>query len=313
MQTFLPYANPRTSAAALDDRRLGKQRVETFQVLRALTWPEYGWKNHPVTRMWRGFVPALVAYGLACVDEWRARGRADATRAALVEFTGGVEPDWDELHDRGEVPPWVGDEALHLSHRSSLVRKDPEHYRPLFGDVPDDLPYVWPDAAFPRWPVRRGDGPPLALPDAAVLLGLDGVPEDAAEAVRRLAAGEDVTLAGSARGEDARAHARVTALLAGLCTAGTTVWVVDLPPLEPWGSAPEPRDGAGTVSTSIARQPSDADRQAMSEEAGAVPEFRFVRAGRVDRRLADDLGAGLVVAPRAADPGDLGRPRLLLP
>ena len=103
MQTFLPYADPRASAACLDDRRLGKQRVETFQVLRAITWPTYGWKHHPVTRMWRGFLPALVAYGLACVDEWAARGHADATRSALLEFTAGVEPDWDELHDTGSA------------------------------------------------------------------------------------------------------------------------------------------------------------------------------------------------------------------
>src|SRR3712207_7307101 len=32
----------------------------------------------------------------------------------------------------------------HLSHRSALVRKDPARYRPLFPEVPDDLPYVWP-------------------------------------------------------------------------------------------------------------------------------------------------------------------------
>jgi len=25
----------------------------------------------------------------------------------------------------------------------------------LFGEVPDDLPYLWPSAAFPRWPARR--------------------------------------------------------------------------------------------------------------------------------------------------------------
>src|SRR3954454_1639951 len=99
VQTFLPYPDPRASAAVLDDSRLGKQRVETFQVLRALTWPQYGWKHHPVVKMWRGFVPALVAYGLATVDEWRARGRADATRASLLEFTGGAEPEWDDLHD----------------------------------------------------------------------------------------------------------------------------------------------------------------------------------------------------------------------
>src|SRR4051794_10899397 len=55
VQTFLPYADFDASAAVLDDRRLGKQRVETMQVLRALVFPSYrGWKNHPATRMWRG-------------------------------------------------------------------------------------------------------------------------------------------------------------------------------------------------------------------------------------------------------------------
>ena len=49
-----------------------------------------------------------------------------------------------QLAAAGDLPPWLGDEALHLSHRSALYRKDPEFYRPLFGTVPDDLPYVWP-------------------------------------------------------------------------------------------------------------------------------------------------------------------------
>jgi len=309
MQTFLPYADPRESAAVLDDRRLGKQRVETFQVLRALTWPTYGWKNHPVTRMWRGFVPGLVSYGLACVDEWRARGRADSTRASLLEFSGGVEPDWDVLHAEGRLPPWVGDEALHLSHRSSLLRKEPEHYRQYFGDVPDDLPYVWPDPSFPRWPVQRGHGEPLAPADAATLLGLADVPSAADEMVRRLAEGEDVRL----RSQDAP-DGKVLGLLAGLCTPGTTLWVVDLPPLAPTPAAPEPRETSGAVSPSAARQPSAADRLAMTQEAATVPEFRFVRRGLATRALANQLGAGLVVTPAAGDPGaDVGRPRLVLP
>jgi hypothetical protein len=54
----------------------------------------------------------------------------------------------------GELPPWLGDEALHLSHRSALFRKDPDFYRPLFGEVPADLPYVWP----PSDRVRNGAG-----------------------------------------------------------------------------------------------------------------------------------------------------------
>ena len=309
VQTFLPYPDPRASAAALDDRRLGKQRVETFQVLRALTWPEYGWKHHPVTRMWRGFVPALVSYGLACVDEWRARGRADATASALTEFTGGVVPDWDRLHAAGEVPPWVGDEALHLSHRSSLVRKEPEHYRPLFGDVPDDLPYVWPDPAFPRWPVRRGGDQPLDPAEAAVLLGLRTLPPGTDDVLPPLMAGRDVRLPA-----DVAAHGSTLGLLAGLCTPGATAWLVDLPPLPSAGPPPPPQAGSGAVSDSIARPPSEHDLAAMSQEAAARPEFRFVRRGRLTRALADDLGVGLVVTPWTADPGDtIGRPRLVLP
>ena len=310
MQTFLPYADPRESAAALDDRRLGKQRVETFQVLRALTWPTYGWKNHPATRMWRGFVPGLVAYGLACVDEWRARGRADATRTSLLEFSGGEEPDWDALHDSGRLPPWVGDEALHLSHRSALVRKDPDHYRPLFGDVPDDLPYVWPDPSYPRWPLPSTADAPLSLADATAQLGLDAPPPGAEEVVGRLRDGDDVLLDTA----DAAPEAPTLGLLAGLCTHGTTLWVVDRPPLPALAAAPPPRESTGAVSLSIAREPTEADRLAMAEEAAHRPEFRFVRRGLVTRGLADDLGAGLVVTPRAADPGaEPGRPRLVLP
>ena len=309
MQTFFPYPDPRESAAVLDDRRLGKQRVETFQVLRALTWPTYGWKNHPVTRMWRGFVPGLVAYGLACVDEWRSRGRADATRSALLEFAGGLEPDWDRLHDEGRLPPWVGDEALHLSHRSALVRKAPEHYRLHFGDVPDDLPYVWPDPTFPRWPVTRAAGEPLAPRDAAVMLGLDEPPPGSGEVVGELVAGRDVTLGA----EDAPA-ALLLGLFAGLSTPGTTIWVVDLPPLARTGPAPAARETTGAVSASVAREPSPVDRLAMAAEADLAPEFHFLRRGLLTPGLADALGAGLVVTPPASDPGPgLGRPRLVLP
>ncbi len=63
MQTFLPYPDFEASARVLDDRRLGKQRVEALQVLRALTRAQYGWKHHPAVRMWAGHEEALAAYG----------------------------------------------------------------------------------------------------------------------------------------------------------------------------------------------------------------------------------------------------------
>lgn len=44
-----------------------------------------------------------------------------------------------------DLPEWFGDKDFHRSHASNLIRKNPEHYRPIFGDdVPDDLPYIWP-------------------------------------------------------------------------------------------------------------------------------------------------------------------------
>ncbi len=155
MQTFLPYPDLRASCVVLDDKRLGKQRVETFQILRALTWPRYAWKNHPAVRMWRGFVPGLVLYGLENCREWSRRGYADTVAPQLLAWSGGAEPAEPPL------PPWFGLEPLHRSHRSALLRKDPDWYGPLFAalgeqDLPDDLPYLWPPDHFPRWPVRAG-------------------------------------------------------------------------------------------------------------------------------------------------------------
>lgn len=141
MQTFLPYPSFAESAAVLDAPRLGKQRVETLQLLRANTVPGYGWRNHPAAKMWRGHLPALTAYGLVMTDAWIAGGRADTVRAQILEFA----PEVDGLpQSEVEMPPWLGDAAFHLSHRSNLLRKDAAFYGPRFGDVPDDLPYVWP-------------------------------------------------------------------------------------------------------------------------------------------------------------------------
>jgi hypothetical protein len=147
MQTFLPYRDFTRSAQVLDSPRLGKQRVETLQVLRALELGEYGWRSHPVVKMWRGRTAALVLYGLENVRAWRERGHADSTYDMIAEFAPEVESATQAgLADAGLLPTWLGDGRVHLSHRSALVRKDPDFYRPVFGDVPDDLPYHWPDA-----------------------------------------------------------------------------------------------------------------------------------------------------------------------
>jgi hypothetical protein len=59
LQTFLPYLDFVACARVLDSRRLGKQRVEALQILRALLVPEYGWRHHPAVLMWKGYPEAL--------------------------------------------------------------------------------------------------------------------------------------------------------------------------------------------------------------------------------------------------------------
>lgn len=145
MQTFLPYEDFQRSAESLDSPRLGKQRVETLQILRALELPEYGWANHPAVRMWRGFTPALVLYGLVCARVWTRRGHADTTESQIAEFAPEMAAvGQDDLAARGMLPPWLADERLHESHRSKLLTKDPEYYRPQFSGTPTELDYFWP-------------------------------------------------------------------------------------------------------------------------------------------------------------------------
>jgi hypothetical protein len=148
MQTFLPYADFERSAGVLDMKRLGKQRVEVIQIVRALTWPGYGWANHPAVLMWQGYERALGCYGLACCRAWSEHGHADTCAATIRHDLRqvGVEniPTQDELARAGGLPPWLGDEDFHLSHRSMLLAKLPAHYGPLFPNVSPGLPCRWP-------------------------------------------------------------------------------------------------------------------------------------------------------------------------
>jgi len=148
VQTFLPFPDFEASARALDVKRLGKQRVECIQVVRGLTRADYGWRNHPAVLMWRGHEEALGRYAFTCCEVWSAMGFADTCAATitadLTDHGVGTVRSQAELDAAGVLPGWLGDRAFHRSHQSSLIRKDPGHYGPLFPGVPDDLDYVWP-------------------------------------------------------------------------------------------------------------------------------------------------------------------------
>jgi len=129
MQTFLPYPDFKKSLKALDYRRLGKQRVEAYQIIRAIKYGG-GWQHHPIVKMWRGHINALKLYYNLSLDEWIRRGYKNNMKKMTI---------------RGKIayPVWFGRNCFHAAHRSNLLRKDPNFYGQYKWSEPPDLPYLW--------------------------------------------------------------------------------------------------------------------------------------------------------------------------
>lgn len=147
MQTFLPLPSFRGSAAVLDNKRLGKQRVECKQILLCLGIQvgdhkpgRKGWRNHPAVRMWADYELQLSAYSILVCREWRRRGFKDSLLAQFM----GVYHELRPTVENHRYPAWFGWEDLHASHRSNLLRKDRDYYSQFGWAEPDDLPYIWP-------------------------------------------------------------------------------------------------------------------------------------------------------------------------
>lgn len=137
MQTFLPYASFQRSAKCLDYKRLGKQRVEAWQIYQVLIGKTNGWKTHPAVRMWTWNQNALLRYGYAICEEWISRGYKDTM---LERFEKELD------HSSHRCPYWLGAEGFHKSHRSNLLRKDPIWYGQFGWTEPNNLEYVWPES-----------------------------------------------------------------------------------------------------------------------------------------------------------------------
>jgi hypothetical protein len=169
MQTFLPYPSYKESCEALDLKRLNKQILECYQILRALKYPivewhhrlnyqnerKYkaqviratrnggrtkdarrkirGWTNHVVTRMWAGYEDSLALYAQeACNAKLARTGKAHKYHEAFGD------------HFTAVPPPWLGKEEFHKSHRANLLRKDYAYYSALGWTENPETPYYWP-------------------------------------------------------------------------------------------------------------------------------------------------------------------------
>ena len=138
MQTFLPFVSFGESARVLDNKRLGKQRVEALQILKALRGETKGWRHHPATLMWSGHEDWLAMYHDEMVREWIGRGFRNTMPILYPKHVSTGSP----------PPPWLMTEESVLkitrSHRSNLLRKDAVFYGKYGWNVPNDLPYHWP-------------------------------------------------------------------------------------------------------------------------------------------------------------------------
>ena len=138
MNTFLPFSDFSKSGQCLDNKRLGKQRVEVLQMLNKIhgLTKGKGWTNHPCTKMWFNNPNALVEYGLQICNVWKNKGFNDTCYEKIKSHF--------KLHLTKEMPIWLGREDFHISHQSNLIRKDKSFYSAIFPNVPDNLEYVWP-------------------------------------------------------------------------------------------------------------------------------------------------------------------------
>ena len=128
VNTFITCWDIDEIARSLDYRRLGKQRVEAYQIWRANQGLTKGWRNHPAARAWKGYLCALAMYTNAMIREWIRRGYRNN-----MEFLPHC--------GKPKFPSWWGDESVRLSHCASLNMKMPEFYK---FDVPVFTGYVWP-------------------------------------------------------------------------------------------------------------------------------------------------------------------------
>jgi hypothetical protein len=144
----MPYGSDYSaSAKSLDNKRIGKQRVETYQILRALLGESKGWTRHPATLMWKGHEFQLYEYQSAICTEWSRRGFKDtvmeSTKKLIMEK--GLRPTYN-------APDWTSIPALAITHRANLYLKDPIHYAKfedeakVFADYvccPETCKYWW--------------------------------------------------------------------------------------------------------------------------------------------------------------------------
>ena len=149
MQTFLPFSDYETVAQTLDSKRLNKQILEGYQILKILSGAsESGaWRNHPAVLMWKHSETHLMDYIDHMVYEANWRGiKTDKNVSNLKTLKSRFGNMWGNL-----TPIWQKPEHLDRvinSHRANLYRKDSTMYAEYHLNTADPCCpgclYYWP-------------------------------------------------------------------------------------------------------------------------------------------------------------------------
>lgn len=134
MQTFLPFEKFWDAAQALDNKRLNKQILECYQILKVLCSgnPKAAWRNHPAVLMWEGHEGRLFEYALSMVNEAKRRGiKTDKNLENLWGLYMQHAYWWSYEKPEWEVTPEYLNKII-WTHRSSLFNKDPDFYSEFF-------------------------------------------------------------------------------------------------------------------------------------------------------------------------------------
>ena len=130
MQTLLPYSSYSFTAQHLDNKRLNKQILECYQILKVLSQRPVkgGWVNHPAVLMWKNHELHLYAYAQKMIKEAKIRGiRTDKNSDNLLSLHNQYKLKWGT-----STPDWLLDKdkmsRIVATHRARLYVKDPEYY-----------------------------------------------------------------------------------------------------------------------------------------------------------------------------------------
>lgn len=133
MQVFMPYDNFYESLMCLDPSRLGNQIYRECKTL-----VNGGWKNHPASKIWYNHRYQLCEYALVGLDVLRTQ-----RNRPYPKWEKWFAEKQKEFDPESGFPKIFGYKPYHDSHKSNLLRKNPQWYSQFNWDVPDDLPYIW--------------------------------------------------------------------------------------------------------------------------------------------------------------------------